>query len=117
MPTREFLEEVYKSTVRLSADDSEEAEDMIEENLTQLIMSDTDEKKTLCASSGLGLDEAYEEAKQLSGVSEYDQEPQDPDDDGIFIPEDFQTLKPTPVETEKLDYVLQAMVGRILAEF
>lgn len=45
------------------------------------------------------------------------QEPEDSDDGTILIPEDFQALEPIDEETEKLEYVIQAMVGQILAEY
>ncbi|KAM0282414.1 hypothetical protein ACHAO9_010203 [Fusarium lateritium] len=138
VPSWEFLEEVYKSSIRLLASSSEEAEEIIEENLTSYIMGDMDEKKTIGAmedayapaslSSDLGLDEAYEEANQLSDVSEYikvynDYKENEKDegyedgDDFILIPEDFQILEPTEDETKKLDYVIEVMVGQILAEY
>ncbi|KAM0429091.1 hypothetical protein ACHAQK_011263 [Fusarium lateritium] len=109
VPSWEFLEEVYKSSIRLLASSSEEAEEIIE-------------------SSDLGLDEAYEEANQLSDVSEYikvynDYKENEKDegyedgDDFILIPEDFQILEPTEDETKKLDYVIEVMVGQILAEY
>ncbi|KAM0312714.1 hypothetical protein ACHAO8_006122 [Botrytis cinerea] len=135
-PTWEFLDEFYKSVIRLEADSSEEAEDIIEENLTTYIMSDMDKSKTLGAmqyadfpqnlSSDLGLDEAYEEAKQLSGISEYikvyndykeNERVQEPDNYEVLTPEGFQALELTPEDTEKLEYSVKAMVGQILAEY
>ncbi|TEY57641.1 hypothetical protein BOTCAL_0210g00020 [Botryotinia calthae] len=135
-PTWEFLDEFYKNVIRLEADSSEEAEEIIEENLTTYIMSDMKNSKTLGAmqyadfpeslSSDLGLDEAYEEAKQLSEVSEYikvykdykeNERVQEPDNHEILTPEGFQALELTPEDTKKLEYAVQAMVGQILAEY
>ncbi|KAL5590982.1 hypothetical protein FOBRF1_014539 [Fusarium oxysporum] len=137
-PTWDFLEEVYKGVVRLQANSDEEAEEIIEENLTTYIMSDMDENKTIGAmqdmdipaslSSDLGLDEIYQEAKQLGKVSKYikvynnykDNEQAHEagiyDDNEVLVPDDFEVQEPTPEETEKLDYVIQAMVGQILSE-
>ncbi|KAF5679583.1 hypothetical protein FHETE_748 [Fusarium heterosporum] len=105
VPTWEFLEEVYKSTIRLQADSSEEAEENIE-------------------SSDLGLDELYNEVNQSSEVSrfievynEYKDNATEAEhtDESVIVPEDFQLLEPTQGEAEKIDFVTQAMVGEVLA--
>jgi hypothetical protein len=101
----------------------------------------------LLQSSDLGLDEAYEGAIQLSDVSKYIQvykdyenkerasliyfhtrtcmiltrlqvqEPQEHNDEETITLEDFQALESIPEETEKLDYVVQAMVGQLLVKY
>ncbi|KAJ4122956.1 hypothetical protein NW768_009947 [Fusarium equiseti] len=96
-------------------------------------MGDMNEKKTLGAmeaadvpaslSSDLDLEGPYEHACGLDQVSEYtntykeykekqvdNSEEENEDEVGIMIPEDFKD------EANKIEYVVQAIVGQILVE-
>ncbi|KAI1459594.1 hypothetical protein F4805DRAFT_68030 [Annulohypoxylon moriforme] len=138
-----WLEAVYKDSIHLVADNEKEAKDKIENDLSDLVLTDLSKDITLgtmkdakepdALYDDIEIDELYQNVMQDSEGAKYREvyeafeknsqvkKASAPDDDEkltvpLPVPEGFQLLTPTKSQSEKMDLIHKTMVGAILAE-